>query len=112
MNTIISSAVISGLIQMVLHWFPWRMIMGHGIPRILAYILGVLGIVLPLSALFIQWQQVGVVPDEWQHLLALWACVLSSGLAVIAAYGFDWVLNRVRKSYEHEELDNAKARRE
>lgn len=107
MALIFVTALICGLIQMVQHWFPWRMALGGELHRVLAYVLGVLGIVLPLTVLYWNLEQ-----TRGLHVLALWACVTASGMAVMGAYGLDWLLNRVRKSYEHEELDNAKAGRE
>jgi uncharacterized membrane protein len=100
--SLILAALVSALIQLVQHWFPWRMVLRREtLPRIVAYILGVLGIGLPLSVLFCAWQ-------SWSELLALWIVILVSGLAVILAYAIDWTLDRVRRSYEHEELSRVK----
>ena len=99
---ILLTAVVAGLIQAIEHWFPWRMILGKDLPRISAYTLGVLGFALPLSALFSYWQ-------FWSALAALWSVIVTSGCAVALAYGIDWLLDRVRQSYEHEEMDNVKA---
>lgn len=107
MILILTTALICGLIQLVLHWFPWRMLMGRDPYRSLAQSLGVLGIVLPLSVLYSNWEV-----STSLHLIALWACVLASELAMLGAHGLDWVIERVRRSYEHEELNNAKAGRE
>ncbi len=107
MSPILITALICALVQLVLHWFPWRMLLGSDLHRVAAYMLGVLGFALPLTALY--WH-VGM--DGWMHIVALWACVLSSGLAVLSGYGLDWVVSRVRSSYEHEELIDAKAGRE
>jgi phosphate/sulfate permease len=102
MMAIFLAALVAALIQMTLHWFPWRMVLGKDLPRISAYVLGVLGFALPLSVLLWHWQ-------SWLELLAVWAVVAASGVAVASAYGTDWMLDRVRRSYEHEELDNVTA---
>lgn len=106
MIDILVTALISALIQLVEHWFPWRMVLRSGLPRLPSYILGVLGFLLPISALYWHW---GASLMRWSHLLALWACVSASGLAAGLAYGIDHLADRVRRSYEHEELDHAKA---
>jgi hypothetical protein len=56
----------------------------------------------PLSWLFIEQQ-------AWNELLAVWVVVMASGVAVASAYAADWAMDRVRRSYEHEELSHAKA---
>jgi len=99
------AALIAGLIQLIEHWFPWRMFLGRDLPRLAAYILGVLGFLVPLTWLFVIYQ-------EWVGLIAIWAVVVASGAAVAWAYGVDWVMDRVRRSYEHEEMINAKTRSE
>lgn len=105
MSLVLITALISGLIQLVLHGFPWRLVLGRDLHQVPAYVLGVLGIVLPLTVLYWTWEQQANL-----HLVALWACVVASGAAVMGAYATDWVLSRVRSSFEHEELNNAKAR--
>src|SRR5689334_5648918 len=95
------TALIAALLQWVLHWFPWRMLLRRDLPRLLAYILGMLGIILPVSGLFIYQQ-------AWNSLIALWAVVIASGVATVKAYGLDWLLNRITLSYESQELEHAK----
>jgi hypothetical protein len=99
------AAVIAALIQWIAHWFPWRMLIGRELPRVAAYAVGVLGFMTPLSVLFIEQQ-------AWDALLAAWAVVAASGMAVMGAHAADWVMDRVRRSYEHEELIHAKAGQE
>ncbi len=101
---IVITVLLSALLQLLLHWFPWQMIFRNGLPRLLAYSFGMLGILLPFSGLMILWQ-------EWSALVALWAVVVASGLAVIKAYGLDWMLNRVRLSFESQEREDADARK-
>jgi hypothetical protein len=94
------TALVSALIQAVLHWFPWRMVLARDLPRIPAYILGVLGVALPLSGLYWYWCDVSA-------LVSLWVVIAASGSSVIGAYAIDWTLDRVRQSYEHEERNEA-----
>jgi len=105
------SALVSALVQTVSHWFPWRLVLGRELPRVWAYIVGVLGFLLPVTVLFWRWDAAGLM-EAWAHLVALWACVLASGLAVVLAYAIDSVANRVRLSHELEELYEAKTARQ
>jgi hypothetical protein len=98
------SARVSALVQAVSHWFPWRLVLGRELPRVWAYIVGVLGFLAPLTVLFWSW-------EAWMYLAALWACVVSSGLAVVLAYAIDGVANRVDMSHELEEIHEAKTAR-
>ena len=102
---ILQAAVIAALVQLIEHWFPWRMLIGRDLPRVAAYALGVLGFMAPLSVLFVEQQ-------AWTELLAVWAVVAASGMAVASAHVVDWALDRIRRSYEHEELINAKTRQD
>ena len=96
----ILAALIAVLLQAVEHWFPWRMVLARDLPRIPAYILGVLGVALPLSGLYWCW-------GAWMELVALWVVIIAAGLSVMGAYAIDWTLDRVRQSYEHEERYDA-----
>lgn len=84
------------------HWFPWSMIFGRELPRLLAYIIGLLALVLPLTALY-SWWAIHQPIWGWAHLAALWAVVCAGGGAVLLAYATDWLLERIRRSYEQEQ---------
>jgi hypothetical protein len=101
------AALVSALIQLVSHWFPWRLVLGRNLPRVWAYVVGVLGFLVPVTALFWYWDVNGLV-EAWLNLIALWACVVASGLAVVLAYAIDCIANRVRLSHELEELNDRK----
>jgi len=86
------------------HWFPWQFVLRRKLPRLAAYVMGLLGILAPITYLYYRWvvsPQVG----QWLHLVALWAVVLSSGFAVALAYAFDWVVSRVILSFELNEIE-------
>jgi hypothetical protein len=78
-------ALVSALIQISLHWFPWRAALGRELPRVSAYILGVAGMMIPFSVLLAAWA-------EWMALIGLWVVILSSGLAVVIVYAIDSLL--------------------
>ena len=96
MAPMLLAALIAALIQAVEHWFPWRMVLARDLPRIPAYILGVLGVALPLSGLYWYW-------NSWNELVALWLVIVAAGATVMGTYAIDWMLDRVRQSYEYEE---------
>lgn len=100
---IILACVVVVLLLWVEHWFPWPALLGRELPRLSSYILGVLALALPLSGLYGRW--LAQPPAlAWFYLLGLWAVILAGGLAVILAYALDWVMARVRLSYELAEL--------
>ena len=54
------------------------------------YVLGVLAMIIPLSALFGVW-------GRWTEVLALWAVTVGGGFVVTAAYALDhWMATRTR----------------
>lgn len=101
------AAVVSALIQLVSHWFPWRLVLGRNLPRVAAYVVGVLGFLLPVTGLYWYWDAHQVMA-AWLHLVALWACVSASGLAVVLGYAIDCIANRVRLAQELQELYEAR----
>lgn len=108
----IALAAAFGAIQQVAqHYFPWGMIFRKELPRVVAYIIGTLAYLMPLTVLFWHWDLTVFMVPRWAHLVAVWACVGASGFAVIFVRGLDWVLDRITRSFEHEERDEAKAAR-
>lgn len=88
---IVLACLLVWLILWVEHWFPWEKTIGRKLPRVWAYILGVGAILLTLSGLFLHWR----VHEPGDHLLGLWAVVISAGLSVFSAYGIDWLIARI-----------------
>jgi hypothetical protein len=99
------AALVGAMAQGLEHYFPWGMLFRKELPRLLAYILGTLGYVVPLTVLFVHWERTLWIPPHWSHLVALWACVAASGVTVLLVRGLDWLLDRLTRSYEHEERD-------
>ena len=102
-DQIVLTSLFSILVMWVEHWFPWQMILRRKLPRLAAYMMGVLGILAPLTYLYCLWVDAPPV-NQWFYLVALWAVVLSSGLAVVLAYLFDWISGRVLLSFELNEI--------
>jgi hypothetical protein len=79
------TALVSVLILLVEHYLPWPTWLGRRLPRTAAYVLGVLGMALPLTGLMALW-------GLWMVVAALWGVILTGGLAVLGAYALDDML--------------------
>ncbi|MBI5964904.1 MAG: hypothetical protein HY863_15605 [Chloroflexi bacterium] len=76
-----------------LHYFPWRMALGRELPRLAAYTLGLLGMMVPLSMWLMD-------HDEIEILQTLWTVIFTAGLTVFALYGLDRYLELARRDVE------------
>ena len=86
-------------IEMFLHYFPWRMILhGKKLPRLLAYGLGVLGLMGPFTAWLME-------RGNQEIAIMLWVVICAGGLAVGLLYLFDWVVNLVWARHECEQRE-------
>ena len=94
---ILLTCVVAALLLLVEHWFPWRLALGRDLPRLAAYVLGVLALVVPLTVLFAQ-------RGELDAAIGMWAVIVSGGLAVILAHGVDWLLARLALAKELGEI--------
>ena len=79
--------------QLLLHYLPWRLWIGTDLPRLIAYVLGLLGMMGPLSLWLMD-------HGEIVMLKTLWLVVLSAGGAVFMAYGIDRVIDNERENAE------------
>lgn len=88
-------------IEAFLHYCPWRLILGgKNLHRVVAYMLGVLGLMVPFTAWLIE-------NGEWVIVRTLWLVIVSGGLSVMVAYGLDKVLEllwRVREGDQREKV--------
>src|SRR3990172_4310009 len=67
-------------IEAFLHYCPWRLILGgKDLPRVIAYMLGVLGLMVPFTAWLIENGELIIVRT-------LWLVIISGGLSVMVAY--------------------------
>lgn len=90
------------VIELLLHFLPWRLWIGADLPRLVAYVLGLLGMMVPLSLWLMD-------QGELEILQTLWCVVLSAGGAVFMAYGVDHVLMRERESVDGKHLHQVMA---
>lgn len=80
--------------ELGLHYFPWRMFLrGKELPRLVAYVLGVLGLMVPFSAWL--WQR-----GEVDVIKVLWMVIGAGGLTVMALYGLDRWLDLEMRNIE------------
>lgn len=103
---IILTALIVSLLLFVEHWFPWQLMLRAELPRLAAYVLGVLAIVVPLTGLYISWWIDPGNRVKFGEVIALWAAVCVGGLSVMAAHGIDKLLKRLAHGAEMDELND------
>jgi len=88
------------LAELSLHYFPWRILLrGRKLPRLAAYTLGLLGMMVPFTAWL--WQ-IG----ECEVIKALWLVVGAAGVMVFALYGLDHYLDLIMKDIEATERES------
>ena len=104
MTAIHITALIAALLLVGEHYFPWGMLLQRRLPRLAAYVIGVLSLVGPLSALYGFWMRTSAEIAAWLYLGALWAVVGAGGAAVIFCYLLDYILERLALAHELTEL--------
>ena len=96
--------VIVAFVEAFLHYFRWRMILGgRELPKVMAYALGVLGLMLPYSRWL--WMQ-GVVQAQ-EAIVVLWVVIITGGLSVLVCYGIDTVTDLAWGKREAEQREQA-----
>lgn len=87
--------------EALLHYFPWKKLLkGNELPRVAAYALGVLGLMIPFSAWLLEQNEVGV-------LKILWMVIIAGGLSVLALYGLDRYIELEWRDIEANEREQA-----
>lgn len=92
------ATIVTVLLLLVLHWFPWPMLLGRKLPRLAAYVTGMAAVLGPLTV--VHWGSVFV----WD----LWLATAAGGLAVGLAWLGDWIMNKVKLAGELAELLRAR----
>ena len=93
------TALITALALAVEHYFPWHLVLGHTLPRIPAYILGMAAVAVPISVLFLIWK-------AYLEMVALWAAIVAGGLTVMICYALDRYLALRARAHEAEERED------
>ena len=94
-----AAVVIAMLAELGLHYFPWRMMLkGKELPRVVAYALGVIGMMVPFTAWL--WDR-----GEMDVIQSLWLVIVASGLTVLALYGLDRYLELEMRDIEASERE-------
>lgn len=80
--------------ELGLHYFPWRlMFRGRDLPRVVAYMLGVCGLMVPFSLWIWMDGQGEIIP-------VLWLFIVAGGLTVLGLYGLDHLLDLEMRDIE------------
>jgi hypothetical protein len=80
--------------ELGLHYFPWRLLLkGRNLPRVVAYVLGVCGLMVPLSLWLWMDGEAVIIP-------ILWLFVVAGGLTVLGLYGLDRLLDLEMRDIE------------
>lgn len=85
---IVLTALVAMLITMAQHWFPWKECLKKDLPRPVAYMLGTLAILLPVTVLM-------AIEPALEHgfaIAAIWAAAAGAGLGTILGYAVDNLL--------------------
>lgn len=66
-----------------LHYFPWaKLLKGRELPHLMAYVLGVMGLMVPFTVWLIE-------QNESVIVTVLWKVIAGGGITVIVLYGLD-----------------------
>ncbi len=90
-----------------LHYFPYKLLLrGKALPRVIAYTLGVTGIMSPFTAWL--WYR-----GDFEIIQTLWAAIISGGLIVLSLHGLDHYLDLEMRDLESTEREtNTRSRRD
>jgi hypothetical protein len=95
---VIVTALLSALMLLAGHYFPWRAVFNRELPRLAAYVYGVLAILLPVTGFL-------ALNRLWLAVAATWSSAIAGGGVVLFCYAFDdWIENR-RGRQEAEERE-------
>lgn len=96
---VIALVVIAALVEMFLHYFPWRLALrGRRLPRLASYTLGVLGLMVPYTA----WL---VGQGALYEASVLWMVIAAGGVSVGGLYALDWVINLAWDKHQGEQRE-------
>lgn len=81
---------VAGLILAAEHYIPWEEAIRVKVHVTARYVMGLMGLLVPLTVLFAVW-------GSWGECLAMWLVAVFGGLTVMGAHAFDhWLRLRIR----------------
>lgn len=96
------------LLLAVEHYLPWpRILHMRELPRLAAYVMGVLALILPLSWLHLKNYFLNSDPYALEAASMLWLAVITGGLTMIIISLFDGWLNNMEMNKEGAERESA-----
>lgn len=97
------------LAEAFMHYFKWRLVLGgRELPRVAAYALGVLGLMLPYS----RWLWVQGMIQAQEAVKVLWIVIVTGGLSVLVCYGIDAIIDLAWSKRECEQRERLMRERE
>lgn len=100
-NVLILMALIVFLVNLAIHYLPWRGLIRKPLPHLVEYIIDLLIVAVPFSIILIMFQ-------TWTNtdvLCAFWALTTAESLAVIISRGVDAYLAARSRAEESEERE-------
>jgi len=105
------AAMFAILIMFAEHYLPWRYVVSHDrLHPVANYILGLLGIFLPYTALMAYWRVTFVLISPLAAAAALWAIAAAAGITVSSLYILDSWYQRGVCAREAEERESQLSR--
>lgn len=95
--------LIVALIEGLLHFLPWRLWLGRELPRLAAYTLGLLGMMVPFSLWLMD-------RGEIEIMQTLWIVIISAGATVFALYGLDHYFDLEKHKIESTQREQVMSR--
>lgn len=93
-ETLAGVAVVAGLIEACMHWFPWNRVIGREMQPPWTYMAGL----CPILALFTGWTSMRRGLRVRDAVLGLHVIVASSGLAVAVGYAIDQIAGHAMRA--------------
>lgn len=85
--------------EALLHYFPWmKLLRGRELPRLLAYVFGVLGLMVPFTLWLLERNEITVV-------IIMWKLITAGGVSVVALYGLDHYIELTWRDIEASERE-------
>ena len=104
---LIDTALLATLSIAVLHWFPWRRLTGHELPRLAAYTMGVAVILGVPSLSYLRYQ-----PMDGATVFALfWTAGIAAGVATVGAWVVDLLIEGMHRAGDLEDARHERTHR-